>query len=76
MATEIDVYKKAREALIRDDLALRRENSSPVPFNDDSAKADAILKRIRQEEADAVWAKDYTLIPHPFPGMEFLTGKL
>jgi adenosine deaminase CECR1 len=74
MSTELEKYHKAREALIQDDLALRRENSAPVPFSDDSAKADAVLRRIRQEEADAVWAKDYASIPHPFPGMEFLTG--
>lgn len=77
MNTELEEYSKAREALIRSDLAWRRDQVSTQLSEEDATsttKADATLRRIRQEEADTIWQKDYPTIPHPFPGMEFLTG--
>ncbi|EEB91591.1 hypothetical protein MPER_10026, partial [Moniliophthora perniciosa FA553] len=31
--------------------------------------------KIRDLEANSIWIADYSSIPHPFPGMEFLTGR-
>lgn len=76
MSTQLKQYEQAREALIRSDLAMRRDRAMVDNSLSDSyaAKADAVLRRIRQEEADTVWKQEYPNIPHPFPGMEFLTG--
>jgi adenosine deaminase CECR1 len=37
-------------------------------------KAEEIVRRLRKEEEDTIWSVPYEDIPHPFPGMEFLTG--
>ncbi|KAG6837260.1 hypothetical protein H0H93_012265 [Arthromyces matolae] len=62
----------ARAALIHDDRALRRDCKE---LSDAEARADEIVRRIRTSEASTIWTQEHTLIPHPFPGMEFLTGR-
>jgi adenosine deaminase CECR1 len=37
-------------------------------------KADQVVRKIRAAEAKSIWGADYDSVPHPFPGMEFLTG--
>ncbi|KAF5358069.1 hypothetical protein D9756_001350 [Leucocoprinus leucothites] len=70
-------YLKQREELIDADRALRRdrlfaESSSALKLE---READKVVRRIRAEEAVGVWKEDHLDVPHPFPGMEFLTGK-
>jgi adenosine deaminase CECR1 len=74
MAGRLDVYWAAREALIKDDRSLRLDR-----IQGDATlaeiKADQVLRKIRAEEARSVWDADHPSVPHPFPGMEFLTGQ-
>ena len=37
-------------------------------------QADRVIRDIRAAEAASIWNREYEGIPHPFPGMEFLTG--
>ncbi|KAG2020049.1 adenosine deaminase [Coprinopsis cinerea AmutBmut pab1-1] len=80
MELKLESYRAAREALINADRALRRDRLpltttiNSLGPGDLETKADAILRRIRQEEADTIWTEVHPSIPHPFPGMEFLTG--
>ncbi|KAF8643782.1 hypothetical protein AX16_008801 [Volvariella volvacea WC 439] len=69
----VAAYNAQRAALIQDDRLLRRENRS-VPSQLEK-EADAIVRRIRAHEAASIWSAEYEGIPHPFPGMEFLTGR-
>ncbi|KAJ7272018.1 hypothetical protein B0H12DRAFT_1092439 [Mycena haematopus] len=67
-------YKQERAALIDRDRSLRRDNSE-AKVSPSEAKADAIIRELRQAENKSVWAADHEGVPHPFPGMEFLTGR-
>jgi adenosine deaminase CECR1 len=73
MSSTREVYLEERNALIREDRALRldsvREHLTPSEI-----KADQVVRRIRAAEAKSIWSADHDLVPHPFPGMEFLTG--
>ncbi|PPQ99222.1 hypothetical protein CVT24_009241 [Panaeolus cyanescens] len=74
----LEAYHSARNALIADDLRHRREylgDASRSSLSDKEKEADAVLRAIRAEEAESVWKREYEGVPHPFPGMEFLTGK-
>lgn len=73
MAELLD-YHKRRAALIDEDRSLRREYIHAKSRSGVEAKADAIVRQIRQTEAETIWQEDNPSIPHPFPGMEFLTG--
>ncbi|KAF9532145.1 hypothetical protein CPB83DRAFT_659430 [Crepidotus variabilis] len=76
-ATSFQEYQAQREAFIKDDRSLRRE-FLPANLNlrtSKEAEADRIVREIRALEEKTIWREDYTDIPHPFPGMEFLTGK-
>ncbi|TFK42361.1 hypothetical protein BDQ12DRAFT_676083 [Crucibulum laeve] len=68
-------YHAKRYELIQEDRALRRELKGSALRTDVELKADEVIRRIRAEEAESIWKEEYTSIPHPFPGMEFLTGK-
>ncbi|KIK37706.1 hypothetical protein CY34DRAFT_810088 [Suillus luteus UH-Slu-Lm8-n1] len=73
--TLLDEYHCKRTELIADDRALRIDVVNGDRFSEKSRQADIILRRIREEEAKSIWAVEHEEVPHPFPGMEFLTGK-
>ncbi|XP_006457910.1 hypothetical protein AGABI2DRAFT_114933 [Agaricus bisporus var. bisporus H97] len=68
-------YFEERDKLIGMDRALRRDSSYIQSRSVLEKEADEILRRIRAEEAESIWKEDHLDVPHPFPGMEFLTGK-
>ena len=68
----ITEYNEKRRELIADDRSLRLD--SQHKYSATELEADRIVRSIRAQEAEAVWSADYPDIPHPFPGMEFLTG--
>jgi adenosine deaminase CECR1 len=67
-------YKAQRAALINEDRSLRREFLQTNFYSDKEREADKILRAIRASEAATIWNEEHISIPHPFPGMEFLTG--
>jgi adenosine deaminase CECR1 len=69
---ELSAYQEARAALIQEDRCLRRDTL--VKYSDVEVKADHIIRDIRTTEASTIWKQEHDSIPHPFPGMEFLTG--
>lgn len=71
---DVETYLSQRSAFIQADRALRRENGRLGVLTEKEKQGDAIIRQIRKDEESSVWAKDYDGIPHPFPGMEFLTG--
>ncbi|KIM48764.1 hypothetical protein M413DRAFT_15077 [Hebeloma cylindrosporum] len=77
MSTDIDLsdYQTRRASLIDEDRSLRREFISSRLRSAKEIEADKIVRKIRALEAETIWQQDYPSIPHPFPGMEFLTGK-
>ncbi len=68
-------YLKSRDALITEDRSLRRDHQAASIRSSLEIKADEIVRKIRAEEASTIWKEDHPEIPHPFPGMEFLTGE-
>ena len=68
----ITEYNEKRRELIADDRSLRLD--SQRKYSATELEADRIVRSIRAQEAETVWSADYPDIPHPFPGMEFLTG--
>ena len=67
-------WQAARQALITSERSLRRDAQRP-PLSSAEQKAEKIIRAIRKKEAEGIWAAPHEAIPHPFPGMEFLTGK-
>jgi adenosine deaminase CECR1 len=67
-------YESLRSSLIDEDRSLRREFLRTDLYSDSEKKADKILRAIRALEAATIWNEEHPSIPHPFPGMEFLTG--
>ncbi|KAF9227808.1 Metallo-dependent hydrolase [Gyrodon lividus] len=66
-------YRAEREVLVRADRALRADHTR---LNTElERQADQIVRCIRAGEAESVWGVEHDDVPHPFPGMEFLTGK-
>lgn len=72
--TSLAEYHARRRTLIDADLSLRREYLTSHLRSAKEVEADTILRDIRVLEASTIWTADYPSIPHPFPGMEFLTG--
>jgi len=68
-------YLKQREELIKHDRALRADHKRD-PLSPVETIADQFIRKLRATEASTIWNADYPSIPHPFPGMEFLTGML
>ena len=66
-------WQAARQALITSERSLRRDAQRP-PLSSAEQKAEKIIRAIRKKEAEGIWAAPHEAIPHPFPGMEFLTG--
>ena len=67
-------YAAQRALLIDEDRSLRREFLRTDLYSDKEKEADKILRTIRASEAATIWNEEHPSIPHPFPGMEFLTG--
>jgi len=68
-------YDYQRASLIDEDRSLRREFSVYTSLKSDKeVQADRIVRKIRALEAETIWKDDHPNVPHPFPGMEFLTG--
>ena len=65
-------YQAERNALIEADRALRVDHVRPSTSLE--RQADQIVRRIRAGDAESVWSVQQDEVPHPFPGMEFLTG--
>ncbi|KII89146.1 hypothetical protein PLICRDRAFT_175374 [Plicaturopsis crispa FD-325 SS-3] len=72
---DIAGYLAKRAAFIDDGRSLRVDYARASTFSDVQRKADEVICAIRQTEASTIWSAQYESIPHPFPGMEFLTGK-
>lgn len=75
MNSVIDQYNTEREELIRQDRALRVDSVKLDNLTAAEAKAEQIIRAIRAEEAVSIWDVETETVPHPFPGMEFLTSK-
>lgn len=75
MSSALDMYKTERDALIADDRSLRLDSRKGDTLTDTEIRADRIIRDLRSKGASSIWSADYNAIPHPFPGMEFLTGK-
>ncbi|KAH7926643.1 Metallo-dependent hydrolase [Leucogyrophana mollusca] len=73
--SSLEEYNVKRAALIAEDRALRIDHARASNHTATEIQADAIVRRIRKEEAETIWAEEHDDVPHPFPGMEFLTGK-
>jgi len=68
-------YQAKRAALIDDDRALRPDYARAANFSTAELTADTIVRSIRTAEATSVWDAEHANVPHPFPGMEFLTAR-
>ena len=75
VSAEAAIHLAGRAALIADDRGMRRENASAQARSTKEIEADRILREIRAKEAETIWRENHPDIKHPFPGMEFLTGK-
>jgi adenosine deaminase CECR1 len=71
---DLSDYQIQRASLIDEDRSLRREFLSSHLRSAKEIEADKIVRKIRALEAETVWKQDHPSTPHPFPGMEFLTG--
>ncbi len=69
-----DDYLEQRSRLISEDRGRRRDLLTLETRTMLEKEADEIVRRIRAEEAESIWKEELTDAPHPFPGMEFLTG--
>ncbi|KAF8077740.1 hypothetical protein FPV67DRAFT_10272 [Lyophyllum atratum] len=68
----VEAYQQARAALIDEDRSLRRDRHKHTSAEE---TADQLVREIRATEASTIWKQKHESIPHPFPGMEFLTGR-
>ncbi|EKM82478.1 hypothetical protein AGABI1DRAFT_68123, partial [Agaricus bisporus var. burnettii JB137-S8] len=74
-STSIKEYMKQRNELIHEDRKLRRDYYTTRPRSTLENEAEKIIYQLRREEAESIWQEDHPDVLHPFPGMEFLTGK-
>lgn len=74
LTADLAEYEAKRNALIAKDRCLRLDARDAANISELGKQADQVVRGIRAEEAQSIWAKDYPDILHPFPGMEFLTG--
>jgi adenosine deaminase CECR1 len=72
-ASALAAYQASRQDLITQDRALRADHQRS--WSDKERRVDELIRGIRADEAKTIWSRDYANIPHPFPGMEFLTGQ-
>ncbi|KIJ69089.1 hypothetical protein HYDPIDRAFT_79661 [Hydnomerulius pinastri MD-312] len=69
-------YLQRRAELINEDRALRVDYARAATVTPTELKADEVVRAIRAKEATTIWGDEHDDVPHPFPGMEFLTGPL
>ncbi|KAF5373693.1 hypothetical protein D9758_000762 [Tetrapyrgos nigripes] len=74
MASSLSEYTKQRDELIKVDQAQRADRKRG-PLSPAEALADKVIRDLRAVEATTLWSAEHPSIPHPFPGMEFLTGR-
>ena len=65
-------YTSQRSSLITEDRSLRRESLKTRTTKE--IEADKLVRQIRAHEAETIWKEEHPSVPHPFPGMGFLTG--
>lgn len=70
----LDDYLRTRTNLINEDRALRTDYDTSKHISSAELRADRIVRAIRTTEAETIWGVEHDGVPHPFPGMEFLTG--
>ncbi|KAJ6488033.1 hypothetical protein C8R45DRAFT_1144863 [Mycena sanguinolenta] len=70
---DFEHYQTERAALIQRDRSLRADHAQVL--SETEIKADRVLCEIRAAEAASIWGAKYLDVEHPFPGMEFLTGR-
>lgn len=77
LAVDLSEYELKKKDLIALDRALRLDSNIPNgALSALEKEADNVIRNLRAEEAVSIWAAEHSSIPHPFPGMEFLTGKV
>ncbi|KAI0028515.1 hypothetical protein K488DRAFT_58421 [Vararia minispora EC-137] len=70
---QLHEYYSRRDALIHEDRSLRRENA--LVATEDERRADAVLRKIRVQEAETTWNDEGVAKRNMFPGMAFLTAR-
>ncbi|PVG02591.1 adenosine deaminase-related growth [Serendipita vermifera] len=75
MSTALQGYYSQRAQLIAEDTALRADRAKLASLSEAESKAEAIIRKIRKEESETIWAPQNEQLEHPFPGMAFLTAK-
>jgi hypothetical protein len=70
----LDDYLRDRIDLINEDRALRTDCDITKHFSSAELQADQVVRAVRIQEAETIWGVEHDDVPHPFPGMEFLTG--
>lgn len=73
---DLEAYMSDRADLLSKERARRRDFTYKANFSSIEKQAEAVIRRLRTEEANTIWNANHEDIPHVFPGMEFLTGKL
>ncbi|KIK59537.1 hypothetical protein GYMLUDRAFT_44494 [Collybiopsis luxurians FD-317 M1] len=72
--SSISEYQAHRDELILADRAQRADHKKGQ-LSELEARADKVVRDVRAFEAATIWTREYQGVPHPFPGMEFLTGR-
>ncbi|KAJ7033747.1 hypothetical protein C8F04DRAFT_957252 [Mycena alexandri] len=72
---DFEHYKDERAALINRDRSPSLRPDFAQVLSEIETKADEVVRKIRTAEAASIWGAKYSDIVHPFPGMEFLTGR-
>ncbi|EGN95555.1 hypothetical protein SERLA73DRAFT_113169 [Serpula lacrymans var. lacrymans S7.3] len=60
---------------MKTDRGFRIDHAKSASESATEIEADRIIRQIREIEAKSIWSAEHDNIPHPFPGMEFLTGR-
>lgn len=76
MQSAVEEYSSRRSQLIEEDRSLRLDRAKLQCLTSVEAQAERIVRALRAEEANSLWGQVHEDIQLPFPGMEFLTGKL
>ena len=71
----LEAYRVSKAELLSTERSLRRDFRYWTNLDATEKQAEALVRRIRTEEAGSIWGGKHDDIPHLFPGMEFLTGK-
>ena len=75
IANDLQSYMLARDGLIVEDRALRRDTGLVQNATEEERRAEQIIREIRSEEAQTIWSVEHEGITNIFPGMEFLSGR-